>query len=178
MPRTRPSASSGAVDAVHIAVDLASRGVERCRERHRGGIRTASAEGEQVTVDVDALESGTTTTRPSVRWVRIRAVSTAVIRLARVDRSQPPRPEHQSTRPPVPRTPSAIASSAAEAHSPVASSWSVSRVLAAPPRGYAGYAHLPAVHAWYGAHLLRDLRSISDADPDGQLWAIAWPTPC
>ena len=39
--------------------------------------------------------------------------------------------------------------------------------------GYAGYGHLQAVHAWCGAHLLRDLRSISDADPDGQLWAIA-----
>ncbi len=39
--------------------------------------------------------------------------------------------------------------------------------------GYAGYEHLQAVHAWCGAHLLRDLRSISDADPDGQLWAIA-----
>jgi len=39
--------------------------------------------------------------------------------------------------------------------------------------GYAGYEHLQAVHAWCGAHLLRDLRSISDADPDGQLWATA-----
>ena len=39
--------------------------------------------------------------------------------------------------------------------------------------GYSGYAHLPAIHAWCGAHLLRDLRSISDADPDAQLWAIA-----
>lgn len=39
--------------------------------------------------------------------------------------------------------------------------------------GYTGYAHLPAVHAWCGAHLLRDLRSISDADPDAQLWALA-----
>ena len=39
--------------------------------------------------------------------------------------------------------------------------------------GYAGYAHLQAAHAWCGAHLLRDLRSISDADPDGQLWAEA-----
>ncbi len=39
--------------------------------------------------------------------------------------------------------------------------------------GYAGYAHLPAVHAWCAAHLLRDLRSVSDADPDGQLWATA-----
>ena len=39
--------------------------------------------------------------------------------------------------------------------------------------GYAGYEHLPAVHAWCGAHLTRDLRSISDADPQGQLWAIA-----
>ncbi|MEC3982857.1 IS66 family transposase [Amycolatopsis sp. H20-H5] len=40
--------------------------------------------------------------------------------------------------------------------------------------GYAGYEHLTgAVHAWCGAHLLRDLRSISDGDPDGQLWALA-----
>lgn len=40
--------------------------------------------------------------------------------------------------------------------------------------GYAGYEHLTrALHAWCGAHLLRDLRSISDADPDGQLWATA-----
>jgi transposase len=42
--------------------------------------------------------------------------------------------------------------------------------------GYAGYEHLKAVHAWCGAHLLRDLRSISDADPDGQLWATAMAT--
>lgn len=42
--------------------------------------------------------------------------------------------------------------------------------------GYAGYEHLQAVHAWCGAHLLRDLRSISDADPDGQLWALAMAT--
>lgn len=39
--------------------------------------------------------------------------------------------------------------------------------------GYTGYTHLPAVHAWCGAHLLRDLRSLSDADPDAQLWALA-----
>jgi transposase len=40
--------------------------------------------------------------------------------------------------------------------------------------GYPGYEHLTgALHAWCGAHLLRDLRSISDADPDGQLWAKA-----
>jgi transposase len=39
--------------------------------------------------------------------------------------------------------------------------------------GYAGYAHLPAVHAWCAAHLLRDLRALSDADPHGQLWAQA-----
>lgn len=39
--------------------------------------------------------------------------------------------------------------------------------------GYAGYIHLPAIHAWCAAHLLRDLRSISDADPDHQQWALA-----
>lgn len=39
--------------------------------------------------------------------------------------------------------------------------------------GYAGYAHLPAVHAWCAAHLLRDLRAVCDADPLGQLWAQA-----
>ena len=42
--------------------------------------------------------------------------------------------------------------------------------------GYVGYEHLKAVHAWCGAHLLPDLRSISDADPDGQLWATAMAT--
>lgn len=42
--------------------------------------------------------------------------------------------------------------------------------------GYAGYEHLKAVHAWCGAHILRDLRSISDADPGGQLWATAMAT--
>jgi len=40
--------------------------------------------------------------------------------------------------------------------------------------GYAGYAHLADVaHAWCAAHLLRDLRGISEADPAGQLWAKA-----
>jgi transposase len=39
--------------------------------------------------------------------------------------------------------------------------------------GYAGYEHLQAVHAWCGAHLLRDLRALSDADSEGQLWALA-----
>ncbi len=40
--------------------------------------------------------------------------------------------------------------------------------------GYAGYTHLRDVeHAWCGAHLLRDLRGISEADPAGQLWATA-----
>jgi transposase len=43
--------------------------------------------------------------------------------------------------------------------------------------GYPGYEHLTtAIHAWCGAHLLRDLRSISDADPTGQLWAQAMAT--
>lgn len=40
--------------------------------------------------------------------------------------------------------------------------------------GYIGYAHLTAVlHAWCGAHLLRDLRGIHESDPAGQLWAKA-----
>jgi transposase len=40
--------------------------------------------------------------------------------------------------------------------------------------GYAGYSHLKDVlHAWCSAHLLRDLRGIHEADPDGQLWAKA-----
>ena len=40
--------------------------------------------------------------------------------------------------------------------------------------GYGGYTHLDAVlHAWCGAHLLRDLRGIHEADPAGQLWAKA-----
>jgi transposase len=40
--------------------------------------------------------------------------------------------------------------------------------------GYAGYSHLRNVlHAWCGAHLVRDLRGIHEADPAGQLWAKA-----
>jgi transposase len=40
--------------------------------------------------------------------------------------------------------------------------------------GYVGYTHLTDVlHAWCGAHLLRDLRGIHEADPAGQLWAKA-----
>jgi len=38
--------------------------------------------------------------------------------------------------------------------------------------GYAGYDHLAdAPHAWCGAHNLRDLKDLYQADPDGQLWA-------
>ena len=37
--------------------------------------------------------------------------------------------------------------------------------------GYGGYQHLTgAVHAWCGAHLLRDLKGLHDADPAGQAW--------
>ena len=40
--------------------------------------------------------------------------------------------------------------------------------------GYAGYAHLgDALHAWCGAHGLRDLRAVWEADPVGQAWAQA-----
>jgi len=40
--------------------------------------------------------------------------------------------------------------------------------------GYAGYAHLTdALHAWCGAHGLRDLRAVWEADPAGQAWAQA-----
>ena len=38
--------------------------------------------------------------------------------------------------------------------------------------GYAGYGHLTdALHAWCGAHLLRDLKSLYDFEPDKQAWA-------
>jgi transposase len=38
--------------------------------------------------------------------------------------------------------------------------------------GYAGYRHLTdAMHAWCGAHNLRDLRDLYTFDPDGQVWA-------
>jgi transposase len=43
--------------------------------------------------------------------------------------------------------------------------------------GYGGYTHLDHVaHAWCGAHLLRDLRSVHEGDPAGQLWAEAMAT--
>ena len=55
---------------------------------------------------------------------------------------------------------------------PAACSASITGVLVRD--GYAGYEHFTqAIHALCGAHLLRDLRSISDADPTGQLWALA-----
>jgi transposase len=38
--------------------------------------------------------------------------------------------------------------------------------------GYAGYEHLTeALHAWCGAHLLRDLKGLYDFEPDKQDWA-------
>ncbi len=38
--------------------------------------------------------------------------------------------------------------------------------------GYAGYGHLTdALHAWCGAHLLRDLKGLYDFEPDQQDWA-------
>jgi len=38
--------------------------------------------------------------------------------------------------------------------------------------GYAGYSHLAdALHAWCGAHGLRDLRGVCELDPDAQVWA-------
>ena len=38
--------------------------------------------------------------------------------------------------------------------------------------GYAGYTHLAdALHAWCGAHGLRDLRGVYESGPDGQVWA-------
>jgi transposase len=38
--------------------------------------------------------------------------------------------------------------------------------------GYAGYAHLTgALHAWCGAHLLRDLKGLYDFEPARQEWA-------
>jgi transposase len=43
--------------------------------------------------------------------------------------------------------------------------------------GYSGYTHLGTIlHAWCGAHLLRDLRSVHEGDPAGQLWAEAMAT--
>lgn len=43
--------------------------------------------------------------------------------------------------------------------------------------GYAGYAHLVAAqHVWCGAHVLRDLKAVYDADPEGQRGAQAMAT--
>jgi transposase len=43
--------------------------------------------------------------------------------------------------------------------------------------GYAGYEHLvEATHAWCGAHILRDLRGLYDADPAGQPGAKSMAT--
>ena len=38
--------------------------------------------------------------------------------------------------------------------------------------GYGGYSHLTtALHAWCGAHLLRDLAAVYDTEPRLQQWA-------
>ena len=43
--------------------------------------------------------------------------------------------------------------------------------------GYAGYGHLTdALHAWCGAHLLRDLKSLYDFEPGQQDWAAKMAT--
>jgi transposase len=43
--------------------------------------------------------------------------------------------------------------------------------------GYAGYRHLTdALHAWCGAHLLRDLKSLYDFEPGQQDWAAKMAT--
>lgn len=45
--------------------------------------------------------------------------------------------------------------------------------------GYNGYTHLDhLLHAWCGAHLLRDLRSIHDGTRPGSCGPRRWPTPC
>jgi transposase len=43
--------------------------------------------------------------------------------------------------------------------------------------GYSGYAHLTdALHAWCGAHLLRDLKDLYEFEPKPQAWANAMAT--
>lgn len=43
--------------------------------------------------------------------------------------------------------------------------------------GYTGYSHLTdALHAWCGAHLLRDLKDLYDFEPAHQAWAKAMAT--
>ena len=43
--------------------------------------------------------------------------------------------------------------------------------------GYKGYEHLTdALHAWCGAHGLRDLAGLYRFDPAAQVWARGWPT--
>ena len=51
-------AGVGGVDAIDIGVNLTHIGLERCRQRHRGGVRTAAAEGGHITrFLVHALET-------------------------------------------------------------------------------------------------------------------------
>jgi transposase len=43
--------------------------------------------------------------------------------------------------------------------------------------GYYGYSHLTgALHAWCGAHLLRDLKDLYDFEPGKQDWAASMAT--
>ena len=56
--RFRHDARVGGVDAIDVGVDLALVGLERRGQRHAGSIRTATAEGGNVAVCIDALEAG------------------------------------------------------------------------------------------------------------------------
>src|SRR5712671_19449 len=58
-PRLRHHAGVGRVDAVDVSVDIAAIGVYGGRYRHRGGIRTAAAQGgDSPGIRVEALEAG------------------------------------------------------------------------------------------------------------------------
>ena len=57
-PRLRDHARIGGVDAVDVGEDLALVGLERNRQRHGAGVRAAAADGGDVAVVIDALETG------------------------------------------------------------------------------------------------------------------------
>ena len=58
-PRLRNHARVGGVDAIDVGIDVAAVGMDRGRNRHRRGVRTAAPErGDSAGLRIDALEAG------------------------------------------------------------------------------------------------------------------------
>ena len=81
--RSGTSARIRGVDPVHVGEDLALVGLECNRQRHGAGVRAAAADGGDVALVIDALESRDHRHHPGIQVSLRRFVSTAVMRARR-----------------------------------------------------------------------------------------------